>query len=341
MNGRHSIFAVDAGVVQTVQGVDIRDVAIDDPSLAGTRVPRVPPPPGAELSRIATISDLHIGEPGFGILPKVREARGLHPDHFTVRAARAAIAEAAGWGAQLIVVKGDISWTARPGHWEKAAEVLAASPVPVVAVMGNHDMTARGQDGRPWLEDAGLSLIVDAENPAASIDVPGLRLAIADTSPRHRGKGHVTAAARDELAALVAATPAGSGSMVVLHHYPNRFRQSTRYPQGIAFDDAERLIAAMREAGPPALVTCGHSHRHRRYTRGGVAFSEVGSTKDYPGVWAGYVVHEGGIRQVVRRIAEPSVVEWTERTKRSCLGLWGAWTPGLLRWRCFSLPWPT
>ena len=69
--------------------------------------------------------------------------------------------------------------------------------------------------------------------------------------------------------------------------------------------------------------------------------TEVGSPKDYPGTWGGYVVHEGGIRQVVRRIAEPDVIAWTEYTRRAVGGVWGLWSPGSLSDRCWSHTWPT
>ena len=57
-------------------------------------------------------------------------------------------------------------------------------------------------------------------------------------------------------------------------------------------------------------------------------------------MWAGYAIHEGGIRQVVRRIAEPDCLAWNERTASSLGGLWGRWTPGKLADRCLTHPWP-
>ena len=87
-------------------------------------------------------------------------------------------------------------------------------------------------------------------------------------------------------------------------------------------------------------MTAGHSHRHRRRTHRSVTITEVGSPKDYPGTWAGYVVHEGGVRQVVRRVDRPDCIRWTEYTRRAALGLWGQWSPGRLDDRCFSLTWP-
>lgn len=337
---RPQVFAVDETAVQIVDGARIFDVELTDALAAAA--PKVPSPVGRRLARVATISDLHVGEPGFGTLPRRHAPRARGREHYTVRAARAAIDEAVTWGAELIVVKGDITWTARPGQWERAAQLLADAPVPVVAMLGNHDTSTRGQDGRPWLEEAGIDVIVDAENDVDHVDVAGMRLAFAFVSSSHNhGAGTLPEATTTRLVESIDATPAGAGSMVLLHHYPNRFAASTRYPMGIHHEQAARLFDGL--AGlerPPALVTCGHSHRHRRYRRSGIEVTEVGATKDFPGVWAGYAVHEGGLRQVVRRITEPSVVERVDRTSTSCLGLWGRWTPGLLSWRCFSVAWP-
>ena len=338
MTRRLNVFAVDDEVVQIDDAGRVVELRRDDPRLRGERLPDIPPPPGRLIAKIATISDLHIGEPGFGVLPRVRPPRTSGREHYTVRAANAAIAEAVAWGAELLVVKGDITWTARPGQWDLAAELLAASPVPVVALMGNHDVSRRGQHGRPWLEQAGIGTIVDADVPVESLDVGPLHLVFADSNSDFHRPGVIDSSTR---ASIVRSLETASvGSVVMLHHYPDRFPTATRYPPGIHHAQGVALFEAMAAVErPPTLVTCGHTHRNRRYRRAGIDMTEVGSTKDYPGVWAGYSIHEGGIRQTVRRIADPDVVEWVERTRRSCLGLWGHWTPGRLRWRCFSLPW--
>ncbi|HEX7167850.1 MAG TPA: metallophosphoesterase [Acidimicrobiales bacterium] len=334
------IFAVEDTTAQLWWEGAMVDVALGDgdPRVAG--VEPVAPPPGPMTARIATISDLHVGEAAFGIAPRIHEPGGVHAERYALRAARAAVGEAIAWGAELLVVKGDVTWTGRARQWELAAGALAASPVPVVAIVGNHDVTTKGVDGRPFLEDAGVT-VVDAADPVGSVDVAGLRVVLAHTPRLGHQPGAVTPAQRDEVARLVAGAPRPGGAVVVLHHYPDRFFTPTRYPSGLRKADASPMLRAIREANPATLVTCGHSHRHRRYRREGLDVTEVGSTKDYPGVWAGYAVHEGGLRQVVRRIAEPSVIEWTERTRKSVLGLWGRWTPGRLSWRCFSLAWPT
>ena len=297
--------------------------------------PVLAPPPGELLAKVATISDLHIGEPGFGLRHGVREPRGTSPA-YAVRCAAAAVREAIEWGASLIVVKGDLTWSSRVLQWERTATVLAASSVPVVVTLGNHDTSTHGVDGRPLLEAAGLAVVGDAD--AMHVDMPGLRLIALHTPGVGDESGSIGAALRSKAFALAAEGRAdGRGVLVAMHHYPDRFPQATRYPHGIAFEQADPFLAGL-PAG--TLVTCGHTHRNRRYVRHGVTVTEVGSTKDFPGTWAGYAVHEGGIRQVVRRIADPDVLAWTDRTAAVLGGLYGWWTPGLLRWRCFSMAWP-
>jgi hypothetical protein len=124
-----------------------------------------------------------------------------------------------------------------------------------------------------------------------------------------------------------------------MHHHPQRFRLPTFIPKGIPGPEAKRFLEAVAAANPDTLVTTGHTHRHRRHRWTPVPVTEVGATKDYPGTWTGYVVHEGGVRQVVRRIEEPSCLQWTERTRRAALGAWRWWSPGTLDDRCFSITW--
>ena len=87
------------------------------------------------------------------------------------------------------------------------------------------------------------------------------------------------------------------------------------------------------------LGTSGHTHRHRRHQIDGVPWTETGSPKDYPGTWTGYVVHEGGIRQIVRRVQAPDAIAWTDHTRIAAYGLWEHASPGRLDARCFNVPW--
>ena len=103
--------------------------------------------------------------------------------------------------------------------------------------------------------------------------------------------------------------------------------------------ESRRFVAALHEANPTSIIIAGHTHRNRCYHVDGVMVSEVGSTKDYPGQWAGYAVYEGGIRQTVRRIASPAVMAWTEATRHALFGLWGLWAPSSMAQRCWVRTW--
>src|SRR5690606_16719143 len=127
--------------------------------------------------------------------------------------------------------------------------------------------------------------------------------------------------------------------LVALHHQPMRFRWPTYLPPGIPGPQIRPVLRDLRTANRRLLVTAGHTHRHRRRQLEGVTVTEVGSTKDFPGTWAGYHVHEGGITQVVRRIAEPSCIRWTDHARRADGGVWGWWAPGRLDDRCFTTTW--
>jgi hypothetical protein len=138
-------------------------------------------------------------------------------------------------------------------------------------------------------------------------------------------------------AELIAAVPA---AVVALHHYPQRFLVPTIYPPGIPGPIARRALDGWALANPNTLVIAGHTHRHRRRDHRGLVIAESGSTKDFPGTWTGYVVHEGGIMQVTRRILSPAAIAWTEQGRRVLGGVWGVWSPGLRSHRCFSHTWP-
>ncbi|MGE0880235.1 MAG: metallophosphoesterase [Acidimicrobiia bacterium] len=283
---------------------------------------------GPVSSRIATISDLHIGEPGFGFFPRIA-SDGRHAE----RATRAALTEAVAWGADLIVVKGDISHYGRAREYEAFNAILRDAPVPVVVMPGNHD----GGDhvhGNFSLIDGG-----ERVDDVVVRDLPGIRVVAFDSvRPRHK-RGRVFHVIDQVTAATREADEHDTAALVLLHHPPERTLVVTHPPSGLLGLEAFRLLHALADANPRTLVSAGHSHRHRRRRHRSVVVTEVGSVKDFPGTWAGYTVHEGGIVQVVRRIADPEVIAWTQRTGTSVLGMWGRYAPGRLHDRCFSHNW--
>jgi predicted phosphodiesterase len=306
------------------------------PAFLVGRVTTLRPPGGRLLSRLAAVTDLHIGEKHFGVWGRIWDRSGFQPGaaSYPVRALEAALAEAHEWGAQLAVAKGDLTRLATSAELLAAARLLSGGPVPVEAVLGNHD-NALDVDMRSVLQAGGVRV---SWGPKA-VDVPGLRLVLVNTvhADRHFHQGYLPASAGGQVAALAAEAP--TPAMVVLHHPPELHRYPTVYPPGLPVDQSRALLDALARSKPQTLLSCGHRHRNRRYGYGPLVIAETGSTKDYPGVWTGYKVYERGLLQVVRRTARADVIGWTEATRRAMNGQWGRWSPGSLSDRCFSVSW--
>jgi 3',5'-cyclic AMP phosphodiesterase CpdA len=314
------------------------DVVLGGPGRPRQRVATLttlPPPPGRLLTRFATISDCHIGDRSVGLVKPIRDPRprppGLAP--YPVRCARAAIAAAESWGAELMVAKGDLTSLGEPAEIYQAVDVLQSASVPMEVILGNHDVRG-GVDAAAMISACGLP----TSHAARARDLPGVRLILGHSPLADRHAGAITAHQATELAGLAGET--ARPVVVALHHPPSRWPIQTYYPPAIAWRDTTRLVRGLAAANPATLMLAGHTHRNRRYQVGGLTVAEVGSTRDYPGQWAGYSIYEGGIRQAVFRIAEPSAIAWTETTRRALGGLWGWWSPGRLSDRCWTLEWP-
>jgi 3',5'-cyclic AMP phosphodiesterase CpdA len=305
------------------------DVVVDGRRTAKVRT--LATPPGRLLARVATISDLHLGDGWtFGVWPTITDPGG--PDDPIVRrCARAALAEIAAWQPDLVIVKGDVTHHGTDAEWHEAASLLAETGLPTVVTVGNHDVKPGPAVGADALAARGIPFVTGGIHLH---DLPGVRVIVADTSipERHHGSfrriGH---------ALLDALARAPGPALVAVHHQLHPLPVLTHWPPGVL--RADPFVRAIAAANADTLITSGHTHRHRRRQVGPVTVTEVGSPKDYPGTWAGYAFHEGGVRQVVRRTTDPSVLAWTEATKRALFGVWGRWSPGRLSDRCFSHPW--
>lgn len=288
------------------------------------------PPPGAELFRFATLSDAHLGQTTFGLLDTMREhdVDEYHP----VRCFRAALAEAGDWGARHLVLKGDVVDRGTVEEYELLGKLLAESGLPTDVVPGNHETKSYREVDHV---DGFASIGLESSPEVRALDLPGLRLGLVDSSLIGRHHGRVDHAI-DEIGVVIKDRP----TMVVLHHQLLRLPVPTSWPPGVPSGPANRFLDAVAEAAPVAVVASGHTHRHRTRRHRTVTVAETGSPKDHPGTWTGYVVHEGGIRQVVRRVARPDCIRWTEYTRWAALGVWGRWSPGALDDRCWTLAWP-
>lgn len=300
------------------------------------RLTTLPPPPGRLLSKFATISDLHIGERGFGISHTIEDVFPLpeNGESYTLRCARAALDEAERWGAEAVIVKGDLTGDGEPVEFREVGRLLAGVTIPVEVTLGNHEFHDRMSDPFSLLAEAGIKVPTE---PWA-LDLPGVRVILGHTWVPQKRFGQMPSEQRRQIVDLAAEAPAAA--FVALHHQPQRWRIANQYPPGIPGPEAVALLDALAAVNPATLIASGHTHRHRLHHHGPLLAVEVGSTKDYPGTWAGYAVHEGGIRQVVRRIAAPSAIAWTESTYWALGGVWGWWAPGAMDDRCFTHAWP-
>ena len=316
-----------------------------DGVVISTRTFRTPAPPGGEqLFRFATISDLHLGRGNRAYrTPSIRKEVPQPRDHGPVgldleadrqfRAARAAIDEALAWGAQLLVVKGDLCDESVDWIWDQAAALLGSLPVPVVILPGNHD-TGSLRVIEP--EDGAAARGLDLVRGVGHMDVPGLRIVLVDSTNPGNGWGSVARHA-DEVAAL--ARDADAGVFVATHHHPQRFRPPLFWPHGIPGPDADHFASSLAAATPAVMASSGHTHRCRRRDVEGVTWTEVAATNHFPGVWAGYTVYDGGITQAVRRITEPEPMRWIEGTRHVLGGVWALWSAGTLADRCCTVTW--
>jgi len=300
------------------------------------RISTLPAPPGRLLSRFATISDLHIGERGFGASRTIEDVFPLPAgwESYTLRCAKAAIDEALAWGAEAIIVKGDLTGDGEPVEFREAGRLLAGVPVPIEVTLGNHEFHDPASDPFCLLAEAGIHV----PTVPWALDLPGVRVVLGHTWIPEQRVGRMTPAQRDRIVELAATAPAAA--FIAIHHQPQRWRIPNQYPPGIPGPQAVALLDALVAANPATVVASGHTHRHRLHHHGPLLAVELGSTKDYPGPWAGYAVHEGGIRQVVRRVAAPAAISWTEGTYHALGGVWGWWAPGLMGDRCFTHVWP-
>ncbi len=296
----------------------------------------LPSPPGEELYRFATISDVHLGATRWGALKTMTEEKiGLdfergHP----FAAATSAIADAEAWGASRLVIKGDLAHHRVPEHFELAGALVDSfTDLPMSLIPGNHDVDQRSDMAVPaTIGVRELPFIRTLER----LDLPGLQLIAVDTTVEGRGDGRI-AHVQDEVAQLV--RQSDLPTFVATHQQPQDKPYITYWPPGIKAPESSNFMAALRDQ--PVLLTSGHTHRNRVHRRQGFVQTEVASTRDWPGVWAGYVVHEGGIRQVVRRISAPDVMRWHEYSRNAVATLWGRWSPGALDDRCITHPWPS
>lgn len=293
---------------------------------------RTLPAPGELLSRFATVNDVHFGETECGVIegldvgPVLRSEPGALPYPEVMN--RAAIGEVDAAGIDTIVVKGDLTANGTVEEYEQFLDAYRGGLGDRMHhIRGNHDAYHGGSF---------------ADTGPFHIDLPGVRIAVIDTTVPGWSGGGVTATTLEWLDDMSSGCPT---PVVVLGHHHVWSPDSSQRPDGyfgVNPDDSERLVQVV--ANRPEIVGyfAGHTHRNRvRFfsATGGLPWVEVACTKDYPGAWAEYRVFEGGLLQVMRRVSTPDALAWTEQTREMYGGTYADYALGSLGERCFAF-WP-
>ena len=319
-------------------GLDVRrydGLATDeDHDLDGVSVRTLARPAGQLLCRFATVNDVHFGEVEAGRIDDLPDGpiRRAEPgaDPYPEVMNRAAAAEIAAIDPAAVIVKGDLSVDGEQVEWD-AFEACYRAPFGdrLHVVRGNHDAY------RHQAEYAGDQ----------RIDLPGVTVALLDTAIPGVTTGTVTTEQIDWLDAICA--EADRPVFVMGHHQqwigdgPDAKRSGDYF--GLHPDASDELDGLAARRTSVVAYAAGHTHRHRvrAMARSRVPSIEIGCTKDFPGTWAEYRVHEGGIMQVVHRMSTPEALAWSE----SCRGLYSdfgidyaTYALGTLADRCFTIP---
>jgi 3',5'-cyclic-AMP phosphodiesterase len=305
-----------------------------DHDLDGVSIRTLARPPGELLCRFATVNDVHFGELEAGRIddltdgPIRRAEPGAEPYPEVMN--RAAVSEMAAIEPMAVIVKGDLSQDGTPEEWA-AFEACYRPPFGdrLHVVRGNHDAYRHQGEyaGDQWIE------------------LPGLAVALLDTAIPGATTGSISTEQLEWLDDRCAGTD--RPVFVMGHHQqwigggPDAKRSDDYF--GLHPDASDRLddVAARRAA--VIAYAAGHTHRHRvrPMRRSGIPSIEIGCTKDFPGTWAEYRVHEGGVMQVVHRMSTPEALAWSESCRHlySDFGIdYETYALGTLTDRCFTIP---
>ncbi len=213
--------------------------------------------------RIAAVGDIHVGTSGTD-LGELWSSLDAHAD--------------------LLLLAGDLTKCGTVEEAEVVARALAGVRVPVVGVLGNHDVhTGHGAAVAAVLEQAGATML---EGAGCTIDVAGTRVGVAGvkgfgggfpgSSCADFGEPEMKAfvhAARSSAAALAGAlAQLDADVLVALMHYAPCRGTLVGEPEGIhAFLGCYQLGEAVDGAGAD-LAVHGHAHAgsRRGATEGGV-----------------------------------------------------------------------
>jgi 3',5'-cyclic AMP phosphodiesterase CpdA len=286
--------------------------------------------PGGELlCRFATVNDVHFGESECGVLdglesgPVFRAGEGEPP--YPEMMNSGAIAEISEIKPAAVIVKGDLTADGQDDEYAAFCEFYGgAFGDRLHTVRGNHD----GYRGQTY------------EMGDREIVLPGVRVLLLDTVIPFETTGRIT---REQLTWVNDLAASSDRPVLVMGHHhpwsPDSAKRSLTY-FGINPDDSEGLVEVIARHRSILGYFAGHTHRNRvrRFSAtGSIPYVEVACVKDFPGTWAEYRVHEGGVIQVHRRISTPEALAWSDKTRVMFAGFYEVYAFGELSDRCFTM----
>jgi len=311
------------------------DLKIEDGvSIWTGTVARVQGPTGPRLSRFATANDVHVGEIECGRIesmgdnqlgPVLRSDDGAepYPDLMNRTGVQAMVADEA----DKVLVNGDLTSEGTVEQYTRFLDLWAPLAERMHHIRGNHD-AAPDSD-------------VVAQRAPFEIELPGLTVATLDTvRPGHTG-GTLH---DDQLERLDDLCARSTKPVLVCGHHPLTHPGDDLAQQefNIPAEVSQRLVDLARRRTSVCAYAAGHTHRNAMRVvpdLPNVAFIEVASLKDYPGVWGRYDVFGSGIVYSARRVLDPDALSWTERTRHMFAGTYGGYSLGPLSERSAVLRW--
>ncbi len=194
---------------------------------------------------LAQVSDPHITEPGRLVSGRVDTAAYFRRCLERLRSLATP--------PEAVIVTGDLVDRGAVREYEMLRELLAALPMPVYLLMGNHD-------DRVAFREVFRESRYGGDYVQYSFDVGELRVIALDTNDPGKPGGRLCAARRAWLERELSAA-AGRPVVLAMHHPP--------LPTGIAFtdacsldrEDAEALAAIVRQFPNIERIIAGHLHR--------------------------------------------------------------------------------
>jgi len=220
---------------------------------------------------------------------RVAAVGDIHVDRDLAGRLRASLSRI-GDEADVLLLAGDLTRHGTPDEARVVAEEVRGLPVPVVAVLGNHDHHSdAGEDvARILVDDAGVHVL---EGTSVTLELPGGRLGVAGVkgfgggflgrSGSEFGEPEMKAFARhgretaDRLGEALRSVDAPT--VVALTHYSPVDDTLVGEPQEIWAFLGNYLLAEHIDAAGAALAVHGHAHagREKGLTAGGVRVRNV------------------------------------------------------------------